>query len=507
MKKTLLFTLLAVLVLTLALTACGSSTPTTTQKNTTTVDTTANKNPSENPGSSTVGVTNSTPVSTTESPLVTAYNNPEKYVTLPTLSDIKVSMQPIKKDVDTYLAQVLTSVGREDYKTLDANATAILGDNANITYTGRAKDSSVKLSEETISGMTNASSAAGYNLVLGSGSFIPGFEEQLIGAKTGDTVTVDVTFPENYHSEELCGVAVLFDVKINSLSRATVNEKSVLELWVTYTLKEGEANGSLTSFMEGHETTLDLRDASAKFDDYFDAQAIRTALIGKNVFGKVSIDVTLPAEATYELGYDTALTLTAEITVEQVLFYPEVLSDSDVEYYTGGEYKTVAAFTEYVTNHYKNNYAFTAINEAATFTVNETAYNILYKEYYDSKVYNLIGDISTMTEEELAEKYTDEVKKTADEYAKTNATSEHNNRMLLAYLAKKVNFVLTDEIYQKELTEMYNYYLANYYYQLLMCGIDSKESFESYFGKDILEAEFISSNVTAKLAGYVTFVD
>ena len=188
MKKTLLFTLLAVLVLTLALTACGSSTPTTTQKNTTTIDTTANKNPSENPGSSTVGVTNSTPVSTTESPLVTAYNNPEKYVTLPTLSDIKVSMQPIKKDVDTYLAQVLTSVGREDYKTLDANATAILGDNANITYTGRAKDSSVKLSEETISGMTNASSAAGYNLVLGSGSFIPGFEEQLIGKNIGDTI-------------------------------------------------------------------------------------------------------------------------------------------------------------------------------------------------------------------------------------------------------------------------------------------------------------------------------
>lgn len=501
MKKTFLFTLLALLVLTLALTACGNSTPATTE-NTASGDTT----PSSAAGSDTAGVTTTEPV--TENPVLnTAYDNPEQYVKLPEFSSIEVSMAPIQKDVDTYLAQVLGALGREDYKTLNRGVAAILGDKANIHYTGRAKDSSVKLSENTLKGMTNADDTAGYDLVLGSGSFIPGFEEQLVGAKVGDTVTVDVTFPENYHSQELCGVAVLFEVKINSLSRATVGEKNVLALLVTYALKEGEAASDLAKFMEGHEAQFDLRDASAKFDEHFDAQAVRAALLGKSTFGKATVDLTLPLEAAKKFGYETELTLTATITVEQVVYYPEVLTDSDIDYYTGGEYKTVKAFTEYVTNHYKSTYAYEAISKAATYTVNESVYNLLYTGYYDAKVNSMIGDISKMTEEELAEKYTDEVKKTADEFAKSNATAEYNDRMLLSYLANKVNFVLTDEIYQKELDEMYNYYMANYYYQMIISGIDSKESFESYFGKDSLEAEFISSNVIEKLPDLVSYVD
>ena len=501
MKKTFLFTLLALLVLTLALTACGNSTPATTE-NTASGDTT----PSSAAGSDTAGVTTTAPV--TENPVLnTAYDNPEQYVKLPEFSSIEVSMAPIEKEVNTYLAQVLGALGREDYKVLDNATAAILGDKANINYTGRAKDPSVKLSDDTLKGMSNASDTAGYDLVLGSGSFIPGFEEQLVGAKVGDTVTVDVTFPENYHSKELCGVAVLFEVKVNSLSRATVGEKNVLALMVTYTLKAGDATSDLAKFMEGHEVQFDLRDAAAKFDEYFDAQAVRTALLGKSTFDKASVDLTLPLDAAKKFGYETELTLTADITVEQVVYYPEVLTDSDIDYYTGGEYKTVAAFTAYVTNHYKSTYAYEAISKAATFTVNESVYNLLYKGYYDSKVSSMIGDISNMTEEELAEKYTDEVKKTADEFAKSNATAEYNDRMLLSFLANKVNFVLTDEIYEKELAEMYDYYMANYYYQMIMSGINSKETFESYFGKDTLETEFISSNVIEKLPDFVTYVD
>ena len=500
MKKTLLFTLLCVLVLTLALTACGKSASTTTGNGAT--DATA-------PSTTTTTKTNSTTsVPATENPLlVTAYDHPELYVHLPELSEIKVSKTPIEKDVNAYLAQVLGSVGREDYQKLDASAAAILGDKANINYTGQAKDPSVKLSEQTIQGMSNASDTAGYDLVLGSGSFIPGFEEQLVGAKTGDTVIVDVTFPESYHSEELCGVAVLFEVKINSLSRATVKEKSVLSLSVTYTLKNGEATSELTNFMKIHQVDLDLRDPDAKFDKYFDTQALRSALAGKSTLANISLDLTLPLDAAKEFGYESALTLTADITVQKILFYPETLTDDDVSYYTGGEYKTVEAFTTYVTDYYKSSYAYEEISKTATYTVNETVYNILYQNYYNAKVNSLIGDISEMTEEELAEHYTDEVKETADKYGKENATAEYNDRMLLAYLAKKVNFVLTEELYQEKLTDMYNYYLANYYYQMIMSGIDSQEAFETYFGRDTLENEFISSAVLDKLADLVSYVD
>ena len=57
----------------------------------------------------------------------------------------------------------------------------------------------------------------GYELELGSGSFIPGFEDQLIGKNAGDDVEVNVTFPEDYHAEDLKGKAAMFKVKIHEL--------------------------------------------------------------------------------------------------------------------------------------------------------------------------------------------------------------------------------------------------------------------------------------------------
>ncbi len=57
----------------------------------------------------------------------------------------------------------------------------------------------------------------GFDLTIGSGQFIPGFEDQLIGANVGDEVEVNVKFPDEYHSEELKGKDAMFKVKINSI--------------------------------------------------------------------------------------------------------------------------------------------------------------------------------------------------------------------------------------------------------------------------------------------------
>ena len=56
-----------------------------------------------------------------------------------------------------------------------------------------------------------------YPLTIGSGSFIPGFEYQLIGAKIGEDVEVNVTFPEDYHAEDLKGKAAVFKCKVNEI--------------------------------------------------------------------------------------------------------------------------------------------------------------------------------------------------------------------------------------------------------------------------------------------------
>ena len=64
-------------------------------------------------------------------------------------------------------------------------------------------------------------SAENYSLEIGSGSFVPGFEDQLIGMKAGDENDINITFPEDYHAE-LAGKAVVFHVKINEVKAKDV---------------------------------------------------------------------------------------------------------------------------------------------------------------------------------------------------------------------------------------------------------------------------------------------
>ncbi len=66
--------------------------------------------------------------------------------------------------------------------------------------------------------------AAGYDLTIGSSSFIEGFEAGLVGEKVGETVDLYLTFPEQYQSEELAGKAVVFTVTINSIRRPIIPE-------------------------------------------------------------------------------------------------------------------------------------------------------------------------------------------------------------------------------------------------------------------------------------------
>lgn len=80
------------------------------------------------------------------------------------------------------------------------------GDTANIDYEG-FKDG------EAFDG----GKGEGYDLRIGSKSFIPGFEEQLIGHSAGEDVELNLSFPEDYHAEELKGQAVVFKVHINSV--------------------------------------------------------------------------------------------------------------------------------------------------------------------------------------------------------------------------------------------------------------------------------------------------
>lgn len=91
-----------------------------------------------------------------------------------------------------------------------------VGDTANIDYVGK-KD------EVAFSGGT----ASGSNLVIGSGSFIDGFEDGLVGVIPGETVDLNLTFPEIYQSEELAGQDVVFTVTVNFILPTEIEDEVV----------------------------------------------------------------------------------------------------------------------------------------------------------------------------------------------------------------------------------------------------------------------------------------
>jgi trigger factor len=78
----------------------------------------------------------------------------------------------------------------------------------------------------------------GFDLVLGSGSMIPGFEDGLKGVKAGEEKTLQVTFPEEYHAKDIAGKAAEFKVKVHTVSKPELPELNE-ELFARYGVKEG----------------------------------------------------------------------------------------------------------------------------------------------------------------------------------------------------------------------------------------------------------------------------
>jgi len=83
--------------------------------------------------------------------------------------------------------------------------------------------------------------AEGHELELGSNRFIPGFEEQLVGAKAGDEKTISVTFPEDYQAEHLAGQEATFKVKVHAVSAKTLPELDA-EFIKEFGVEDGDAD-------------------------------------------------------------------------------------------------------------------------------------------------------------------------------------------------------------------------------------------------------------------------
>ena len=98
-------------------------------------------------------------------------------------------------------------------------------------------------------------------LTLGSGMFIPGFEEQLVGANVGDKVDVNVTFPEQYHSADLAGKEAVFHCTVHAIQTKDRDEllKELVKHVEDVTFDEAEVKMEIDIAVEGFARQLEQR--------------------------------------------------------------------------------------------------------------------------------------------------------------------------------------------------------------------------------------------------------
>ncbi len=148
--------------------------------------------------------------------LVKEEYNVDDYITLGKYKGIEVTADSVEvtpDDITVAIQSDLESFGAA-LKEVSGRAVKI-GDTVNIDYEGLKDGVAFEGGTDT-----------GYNLMIGSNSFIPGFEDQLIGTKTGDKVELDVTFPEDY-SEDLAGQPVIFKVTVNKIQEYEVTDEVI----------------------------------------------------------------------------------------------------------------------------------------------------------------------------------------------------------------------------------------------------------------------------------------
>lgn len=263
----------------------------------------------------------------------------------------------------------------ESYKELNTDASLEIadGDEVNIDYVG------------TIDGVEfegGNSNGEGYDLTIGSGSFVDDFEQQLIGHKPGENVTVEVTFPEDYSGEEVAGKDASFAVTINGIktvpeltdefvaenlsgedeenpiTTADAYRESVKNRFYEQHLKD-----YLTNYIVDNSTVksypsayLKAIKAVTKYDDEYMMQYYNQMFSSYGMSAYENVWDTRTDDINDELSYEKELRERAKETVKSALVYQAIFEDAGL---TIDMDAVIAEMTEengeeYVTNMKEN---------------------------------------------------------------------------------------------------------------------------------------------------------
>lgn len=230
----------------------------------------------------TEGATDATPDETateTVAPTKEAYEVSD-FITLGEYKGIEVTVEQLEvteEDIDAAIQTELEANATQEEVTGRAVES---GDIVNIDYEG-LKDGVA----------FEGGTAAAQDLEIGSDTFIPGFEEQLVGANIGDKLELDITFPEDYQSADLAGQAVVFNVTVNSIKKSVIPE--LTEEYVT----ANTDYDTIEAYREGSRATLQTTNEDTMKNDKINS--VLSAIIEKATVS--SIPPTLIEYYTYEM--------------------------------------------------------------------------------------------------------------------------------------------------------------------------------------------------------------
>ena len=263
------------------------------------------------------------------------------------LEDRKIDVTD--EEVNSYIDSVLKNAS----SATEVDRPAENGDTVNIDYVGK-KDGVA----------FDGGTASGYDLVLGSNSFIDGFEDGLIGAKKGEKLTLNLTFPEQYHSEELAGQAVTFDVTVNAVKEP--KEQALTDEWVseytggaqkTVAEYQAEIKKELTEQYKNSAYTADVTNAiqaaieSSEFSLDPAALEYETKVQTDHAMGylqQYGIDLAsyLSMTGMTQEDYDAQMKATAEESLKTQLVVQEIAKQEGLEV-AGADYKKLEELTGY----------------------------------------------------------------------------------------------------------------------------------------------------------------
>ena len=496
-----------------------------------------------------------------------AYKNPAKYIKAPAKGSVTISAAEIAKQLQEKIDSILEEERAADYKEVtDAEYKAQKGDQVTILYTGTPRDEELKKNKDILANMTNVGKADDktddqpYDLVLGSDSFIgayenkdkpeknnKGFEEQLIGCKKGDKVTVTVTFPDDYKTKELQGQVADFAVEVQKISNNIIDDKSTVT--VNYEFSEVKAEEEETEkdeTTEGTEDTpvaqadtaedtADNKDESsgdkkeetatkAKFEDLFKSGKFNidyTAAIdgkfntifnikdysdsfkGKYVYYEETVKYTVPTDVEEKFKDYAGAEIEIKFSISDVTSLPE-WNDEFVKEYTTEEYKTVAEYKVVLEDTIKQDLAYEAIL-AATEVVKwpKSEVEKTYKTQVDALVSEKLEGKSpnSFTQSQLKEILTKDVYDKIYAQAASQAYAAVKERLVVEYLIDELEIEMSNKEYKEKRAEYYKEYAIyfQYYY-----GVTSEKALEQYYGKEALKLQFLTEKLYEKIVEYVT---